>query len=433
MVKWNSSPHPISDLRDWKETGRLEIRPDFQRLFVWSSNARIMLMDTILREIPMPKIFLANSIRDSHTYRVVIDGQQRIRAILDFLKDRFALEAPYAGPEKGKTFSQLDEETQRRFLSYQIDFNEAQNATKEETREVYSRVNKYTVPLTKQELRKADFPGDFLRVSEELAAHTFFEDAKVFTLANRRRYGDVEYVSELLAAMIDGIQDKKKTLDEFYKNFSQWEANAQEETRERFLHALRELRFIFGDELNISRTRFRQKADFYTVFLIICDFVALEKSVIGKNLALLREDLKLLQENIRPASEVTICSEYAIRCVSQANTASSRTWRRNFLKPIFAASYFEDPPNAQALKLFYRVKEDLQEALATSKFSSIPITCNVCGKEAAPHSGQCVLGWPKADGVYQVSNSVWIPYSCVSHQPDYLILEPPGDEAGNFL
>ena len=433
MVRWNSSPHPISDLKDWKETGRLEIRPDFQRLFVWSSHARIMLMDTILREIPMPKIFLANSIRDSHTYRVVIDGQQRISAILDFLKDRFALETPYVGPETGKTFSQLNEETQGRFLSYQIDFNEAQNATDEEIREVYSRVNKYTVPLTKQELRKADFPGDFLRVSEELAAHTFFEDAKIFTLANRRRYGDVEYVSELLAAMIDGIQDKKTTLDEFYKNLSHWKAEAQDDTRERFLRALKELKFIFGKEMDISRTRFRQKADFYTVFLIICDLVALGKSAIGKDLSLLREDLKLLQENIRPASEVKICSEYAIRCVSQANTASSRTWRRDFLKPIFAASYFEGMPNAQALKLFYRVKEDLQEALGSPKFLSIQITCNVCGNKAAPHSRQCVLGWPKADIVYQISNSVWIPRSCVSHQPEYLVLEPPGDEEGNFL
>ena len=381
----------------------------------------------------MPKVFLANSIRDSHTYRVVIDGQQRISAILDFLKDRFSLEAPYAGPEKGKTFSQLDEETQRRFLSYQIDFNEAQNATDEEIREVYSRVNKYTVPLTKQELRKADFPGDFLDVSEELAAHKFFEDAKIFTLANRRRYGDVEYVSELLAAMIDGIQDKKTTLDEFYKNLSHWKAEAQDDTRGRFLLVLKELKFIFGEEMNISRTRFRQKADFYTVFLIICDFVALGKSVIGKNLSLLREDLKLLQENIRPASEVKICSEYAIRCVSQANTASSRTWRRDFLKPIFSASYFEGPPNAQALKLFYRVKEESQEALGSPTFLSIQITCNVCGNKAVPHSRQCVLGWLKADIAYQISNSVWIPRSCVSHQPEYLVLEPPGDEEGNFL
>ena len=193
MVHWNSSPHPISDIRDWSEAGRLELRPDFQRRQVWSAPARIMLMDTIVRDIPMPKIFLANTIQDGKTYRVVIDGQQRITAILDYLRDEFSLADPYTGNEKGKKFSELDQNTMDHFLSYQIDFNEAINPTDEEVREVYARVNKYTVPLNKQELRRADFPGDFLNLSEELAVNEYFDRARIFTAANRRRYADVEF------------------------------------------------------------------------------------------------------------------------------------------------------------------------------------------------------------------------------------------------
>lgn len=235
MVHWNSSPHPISDIRDWSEANRLELRPDFQRREVWSAVARIMLMDTILRRIPMPKIFLANTVRDGSTYRVVIDGQQRISAILDFLRDNFALNHPFMGKNKGKTFSELDPDTQDSFLSYQIDFNEAVKPTDEEVREVYARVNKYTVPLTKQELRRADFPGDFLKVSEELAGSDYFDKIGIFTPAMRRRYGDVEYVSELLAAMIDGIQNKKTSLDDFYIKYSNWDANKKKKLRRDFL------------------------------------------------------------------------------------------------------------------------------------------------------------------------------------------------------
>ena len=147
MVHWNSSPHPISDIRDWSDVGRLELRPDFQRREVWSTPARVMLMDTILRDVPMPKIFLANSIKEGRTYRVVIDGQQRISAILAFLRNDFPLDEPYRGKAKGKHFRDLDLATQERFLSYQIDFNEAINPSDKEVREVYARVNKYTVPL----------------------------------------------------------------------------------------------------------------------------------------------------------------------------------------------------------------------------------------------------------------------------------------------
>ena len=75
MVKWNSSPHPISDIRDWSELKRLELQPDFQRREVWSDSARVMLMDTILRDIPMPKVFVASQIRGKNTHRIVIDGQ----------------------------------------------------------------------------------------------------------------------------------------------------------------------------------------------------------------------------------------------------------------------------------------------------------------------------------------------------------------------
>lgn len=64
MKKWNSSPHPISDIRDWQWTGRQEIRPDFQRHEVWSDAAKTMLMDTILRAIRMPKAFVSSAIRD---------------------------------------------------------------------------------------------------------------------------------------------------------------------------------------------------------------------------------------------------------------------------------------------------------------------------------------------------------------------------------
>lgn len=222
MVHWNSSPHPISDVRDWSWNHRLEIRPSFQRRSVWSSSARIMLMDTIIRDIPMPKIFLANKVQEDHTHRIVIDGQQRISAILDFLSDKYSLDKPYSGAEKGKKFSELAQETKDQFLSYQIDFNEAINPTEEEIREVYARVNKYTVPLNKQELRRADFPGTFLSVSEDLAILENFDRIGVFSAPTRRRYGDVEYVSELLAAMIGGIQDKKTTLDEFYIEYTEW-------------------------------------------------------------------------------------------------------------------------------------------------------------------------------------------------------------------
>ena len=431
MVHWNSSPHPISDIRDWSEAQRLELQPDFQRRIVWSATARIMLMDTILRGVPMPKIFLANTIRDGSTYRIVIDGQQRISAILDFLRDAFSLDEPYTGDKKGKRFSELDQETQDRFLSYQIDFNEALNPSDNEAREVYARVNKYTVPLTKQELRRADFPGDFLKVSEELAVSEYFDTVGIFTLANRRRYADVEYVSELLAAMIDGIQDKKTTLDNFYIKYAEWDEGHKKKIEERFSGVLRELSLIFDDSFDISKTRFRQKADFYSLFLVIDKLVSEGRIVEQKKIEPLQDDLRMLQLNIWPESDVEICREYAIKCVSQANSVSSRRWRYNFLKPILAGTYLARKPDKDGAKIFYSLMEDL--SLGDGYCPGPVFRCLVCEEEISGDFSHCVLAWSRGTTAYQINNAEWIHFSCVEGQYDWVILERPNDDQLTLL
>ena len=73
-MKWESYSHPISDIRDWDNNHRLELKPDFQRNEVWSRAAQIMLIDTIIKGIPIPKIYIKSIMNNGNTYRVVIDG-----------------------------------------------------------------------------------------------------------------------------------------------------------------------------------------------------------------------------------------------------------------------------------------------------------------------------------------------------------------------
>ena len=423
-MHWNSSPHPISDIKDWVHYNRLELQPDFQRRPVWSAAARIMLIDTILRGIPMPKILVVSSMRDDKTYRVVIDGQQRLRAIIDFMKDGFSLDNPYLGKEKGKKFSELDEETRKIFLRYRIDFNEATDISEKEVREVFSRVNKYTVQLNKQELRRADFPGKFLTVSEELAKDSYFNNIRIFTPANVRRCTDVEYVSELLSAMIGGIQNKKEKLDNFYMKYADWDKEEQDKTVTRFKQTIKELKVIFGRESSkhISKTRFRQKSDFYTLFLAIDGFVKKGNSIKEKDISYLQKDLMILQENIAPESLFSICSEYAIKCVSQANSLSSRRWRHGFIKSILSGSYVRER-DIDDKRIFYKICEGLYGPDVYGYCPAPVIECDVCNKEiTGDYLNECLIAWPLSDTTYQISNLCWIHRSCKT-SPDWLILE----------
>lgn len=415
-MKWNSSSHPISDLRDWNTLNRLEINPNYQRGEVWSEAAKIMLMDSILRDIPMPKIFFQAVIKDNKTYRIVIDGQQRIKAILSFLDGGFNLGEPFDGELKGKKFEELSDETRNNFLAYKIDINEIIDATDDIVREIYSRVNKYTIALSKQELRRADFPGDYLQLSEELAINDYFDEAKVFTVASRRRLGDVEYISELLAIIVSGIQDKKNKLDGFYQKYASWESESMKKSKQRFLSILEDFNILFGTS-SISKTRFRQKADFYSMFAAINELHIQGFSIQEKNISNLQEDLRILDHHIAPESSVDTLSEYAIKCVSQGNSLSSRLWRKNLLKGILSGTYVIDIPNSDTRSMFHKI---LSEILYADSFCPPMEECIICDnviKDFSP--GNVFLTWPLNAQYYQLCNAKFIHNSCIDKCEHY--------------
>ncbi len=333
MPAQNFSRNSIADVRTWRNTGTLEIQPAFQRRAIWPEAAKIMLIDSILKEIPLPKIFVGTSIDAGNTLRVIVDGQQRITAILEFIDNKFKLGSPYIGEYKGLYFNDLSDEVKDAFLLYPLDFNEFQNWSDEDLRDVYKRVNKYNFSSNTQELRRADYPGQFLQLSEVLAAIDFFNDAKIFTLANRRRLLDVEYTSELLAILIDGVQDKKKKLDHFYLEYRDW--HDATDYKSQFLNTIASVESLFPNEvLNISKTRFRQKSDFYSLFAATSELI-LEGYIFSNiDTEKVTNELAFLDKVISPNADGDH-GEYAIRCVSDANSKSSRDWRKNFIRDIF--------------------------------------------------------------------------------------------------
>ena len=339
-MKWESYSHPISDVRDWNNNKRLELRPDFQRNEVWSKAAQIMLIDTIIRGIPIPKIYIKSIMNEGNTYRVVIDGQQRLTAILKFVQNELVLGKPYEGEYIGKRFNELPDDVQNEILRYKIDINEIFNPTDEEIRDLYSRVNKYTVQLNKQELRRADFPGDFIALAEELSENKFFERAKIFSLKQRRRMLDVEYVEELMTILLKGIKDKKDYLDSVCEEYMHMD-NRDEIVAE-FTGILEDVEEIFDPSLfSIHETRFKQKSDFYSLFACIYELRKTAK-LTSENISEVRDALREIDENVGPQSDDDDYREYATRCLSDANSVANRQWRVDFLMQRIKVGYSEE-------------------------------------------------------------------------------------------
>ena len=339
-MKWESYSHPISDVRDWSNSNRLELRPDFQRNEVWTKAAQIMLIDTILKGIPIPKIYIKSIVKDEKTYRIVVDGQQRLTAILKFVKDELPLEKPYDGELVGCRFSNLPSDIHDDFLRYKIDINEIFNPTDDEIRDLYSRVNKYTVQLNKQELRKADFPGDFINLAEKLSENTFFIDAKIFTVRQRRRMLDVEFIEELLSVILEGIQSKKDYIDRVCEQ--NMHMQNMEEIEEKFNNAIADISIIFDQKVYpICETRFKQKSDFYSLFACVVELRENTSATINRDqLTKVRKNLMKMDEEISPSAADAKYLEYATRCLSDANSDVNRIWRKDFIKEQMQEVYY---------------------------------------------------------------------------------------------
>lgn len=267
MKSFDSRVYSVGDFREWDASGQLQLSPRFQRRDVWSDTARSYLMDTIIRGLPIPKIFIRQIIDPAtgKSRREVVDGQQRLRTILAFVKDGFQVRRGHNAEYGDKFFSDLPQEKQLDILNYELSTDLLVNLTDAQVLDIFSRLNSHSVVLNEQEKINAGHFGDFKRIADELARE-YFEHwirNKILREPQVVRMADVSLTADLLIAMCDGIQSKKQIrvyYEQYEKDFPFDPARLSNEFR-LTLAALSEL---YPDGLEHSE--FRRIHLYYSLF-----------------------------------------------------------------------------------------------------------------------------------------------------------------------
>lgn len=239
------------------------IKAPFQRNPVWSDRQKSSLIDTILLEYPIPELYMQELTDDAGNQKhVVVDGQQRIRAVLSFLAGEFELddESPHW---PGLGFDDLSPPDRKKLFEYNFIVRLLPEMPDEELRAIFQRINRNTVTLNQQELRHATYWGPFIKLMEELADLEFWSNAGLFSANDRRRMLDAEFVSELSVAVLNGLQNKKKNLEEFYQQY-ETKFEEAEHLKAIFVRVLGEIEQVLPD---LAKSRWRKKSDFYSLFL----------------------------------------------------------------------------------------------------------------------------------------------------------------------
>ena len=125
---------------------RIDPKPPYQRGPVWQLHQQQRLIDSMLRNYDIPKIYLTRPDPPRPPYdHEVTDGQQRLRTIWSFLEDGYALgpdseDLPDFGDLSGMKFSELPAEAQDRVKLFRLTIAELRNASQEEVRELFLRL-----------------------------------------------------------------------------------------------------------------------------------------------------------------------------------------------------------------------------------------------------------------------------------------------------
>jgi hypothetical protein len=250
----------------------LVLRPPFQRNLVWNQEQQSFLVDSILRGLPVPEIYIqTDTSADGAERTLIVDGQQRISACIKFIEDKLKL---VGGDEldpqwRGKTFSQLSEDLRRRFRSYELVARKLPNVGDQVLREIFRRLNKTVEAMEPQELRHAAYTGPFISLIEAAAQRPMFTELGLFSPKDYLRRRNDEFLAEIAYAVISrAYPNKKEGLDELFLSYEKRgvPANALEDLKRRFGRVFATLEPVASQ---MRRTRFRNKSDFYSLFVLL--------------------------------------------------------------------------------------------------------------------------------------------------------------------
>jgi hypothetical protein len=192
---------------------KYDFDPPYQRKSVWTEEKQSFFIDSILRNFPIPPVFLQQKIdnKSGKTRYELIDGKQRLTAIVKFINGEIACSSELAdegseGDEiAGKYFGDLDTpeltEYKSHFWRYSLPIEYIDTDSKKLIDDIFDRLNRNGEPLTGQELRNAQFHNAaFSKLVSDKAKLPFWT-TRLESL-DLSRMEDQEFIAEALFVLL---------------------------------------------------------------------------------------------------------------------------------------------------------------------------------------------------------------------------------------
>ena len=349
----------IWTLRMLQEQGKLNLSPGFQRKSVWTLSDRCKLIQTVLDGYPIPSIFLYRREENGATVFDVLDGKQRLETIFMFLRaqgfKKSGFEVKYQFPEDDKPYPhdcRLLEDWGKMpaFLSYQIQVVEVDGEFGDIV-DLFVRINSTGKALTSAEKRSAKYYNSaFLREAVSLAKkfQAYLTGQGIVRSGQIARMKDVELISELLASVNSGGPINKKTAVDRAVGNTPVHGQTLNKISAEVTRVMNLMGKMFPD---LRSTRFRNVAEFYTLFLVVWEMhhqklILTDKKRNAIAEKLLRrlsngvDEVREMQAKLRTGRRAPqLYADYLLTVQQSTDTAAQRRRRAEIVRGVFGGLF----------------------------------------------------------------------------------------------
>jgi len=295
--------------------------PVFQRGVVWSEGKNKLLVDSIMRGIDIPKLYLQKT-DDGWD---CIDGQQRIRAIIGFFDEEFEY--------NGDIFPRLSDSDKEKFENYKLTVAIVHEISEEEIRMLFKRLQ-LGVPLNAGEKLNAikSNLGDFVK---KMAQSNFIKNLSIPS----RRFAKEQVCAQICnnSIYINKTGDFRNSKYEDLENLYTWnkDFDLDSDGAKSILQVLEKLDDIFSTEA----AEIRNRASAVSIYLMV-ERLMYEDRLKGKE-GIIREFylafLRKLKDEVRKGIDATnhFLINYQGKIIQAADSKSAIKSRHEMLMEAF--------------------------------------------------------------------------------------------------
>jgi len=329
QIPSSPSNKKISELYQRIKSKTLILQPEFQRKFVWSTTHKESFIETILKGLPFPEIYIAQSgidIEKIETQEVVVDGQQRLSTIVQYIDE----------PEDSKIFGklvkkfrQLSADEQKEFLNYNVVIRDLEDIPSETIREIFKRINQTKFSLEQVEIQNAVYDGEFISTAKEILQETDNEHIPIFSDSEMSRMSDLHFVLLILSTIkLGGYFARDNEIESMIQNLND-EFPEKSDIKSKVIEVLELVKNLHLPDDTI----WYRKSNFFTLAIEL--YKAENVTVDGLRARLLEFEDKILANRHTPKDD-NIYAQYYSYMYTGTNSRQARVVRAEiFRQEIF--------------------------------------------------------------------------------------------------